>query len=116
MSYEIEGILEEISQTMYISETFKKRDFVLKVVGHNNYEDFIKFEAHQDRVDRLDQVQVGSQVTVKFSVGGRKWINPQGEIKIFNTLKAFYISSNQQSGNPQQPSYTPPENSEEIPI
>lgn len=37
----------------------------------------------------LDNYAVGQEVTVSFNLKGRKWVNPQGATKYFNSLQAW---------------------------
>ena len=41
----------------------------------------------------LDNFKEGDQVEVFFNLRGREWTNPQGEVKVFNTLDAWKIES-----------------------
>ena len=71
----------------------------------------IKFEAVQDKCDLLNNFNVGDLVDVDFNLKGRKWTNPQGEVKYFNSLQAWRIMPHQQSGQDQGP----PEGFSEVP-
>jgi single-strand DNA-binding protein len=99
MTYEITGQVEYISETQFITETFKKREIVLKTVNQNNYEDFVKLEFKQDKCELLDRCAIGSEVTIKFSIGGRKYTTRTGDISYFTSLNAFYVSSQNQQGS-----------------
>jgi len=87
---EFTGTIERIGAIVTVSDKFKKRDFVIND-GAASYPQSVIFEAHQDRVDLLDSVKVGDEVSVKFNLKGRNWTNPSGEIKTFNTLQAWAI-------------------------
>ncbi len=86
---EIQGKLLEISDTVQIKETFRKRDFVLEYSDNPQYPEYVKFECIQDKCDMLDNYAVGQDVTVSFNLKGRKWVDPQGETKYFNSLQAW---------------------------
>ena len=79
----------EISDTVQIKETFRKRDFVLEYSDNPQYPEYVKFECIQDKCDMLDNYAVGQDVTVSFNLKGRKWVDPQGETKYFNSLQAW---------------------------
>ena len=79
----------EISDTVQIKETFRKRDFVLEYSDNPQYPEYVKFECIQDKCDMLDNYSVGQDVTVSFNLKGRKWVDPQGETKYFNSLQAW---------------------------
>ena len=86
---EIQGKLLEISDTVQIKETFRKRDFVVEYSDNPQYPEYVKFECIQDKCDMLDNYSVGQDVTVSFNLKGRKWVDPQGETKYFNSLQAW---------------------------
>jgi hypothetical protein len=86
---EIQGKLLEISDTVQVKETFRKRDFVVEYADNPQYPEYVKFECIQDKCDMLDNYSVGQEVTVSFNLKGRKWVDPQGETKYFNSLQAW---------------------------
>jgi hypothetical protein len=45
----------------------------------------------QDKSDLLNTVAVGENVKVSINLGGREWVNPQGETKYFNSIKGWRI-------------------------
>jgi len=100
MSNEITGTIIVIEDTVQITETFTKREFVLEVPSNKpEYQpELIKFEAIQDRCEALDSFQIGQEVTVLFYLKGRKWTNPQGVDKYFNTLQLGKINTSQGQG------------------
>ncbi|MCM8528846.1 MAG: DUF3127 domain-containing protein [Lentisphaeraceae bacterium] len=106
---QINGKILEILDTVQISESFKKREFVVEY-QENQYPEFIKFELVQDKCSFLDQYAVGSEVTVDFNLKGRKWTNPQGEVKYFNSLQAWRITAvqNEDDHIPAQEGEMPP--------
>jgi hypothetical protein len=58
----------------------------------------------QDKCDLLDGYDIGQEVVIQLNVKGRKWTDPQGVDKYFNTLQAWKISSvaNSIPGVPQE--------------
>ena len=86
---EIQGKLLEISDTVQVKETFRKREFVLEYADNPQYPEYVKFECIQDKCDMLDNYAVGQDVTVSFNLKGRKWVDPQGSTKYFNSLQAW---------------------------
>jgi len=87
---EVTGKLVEIFDTIQVSESFKKREFVVEVVD-GQYSEVIKLELIQDNCSILDGLKIGQEITAKFNLKGRKWTNQQGEDKYFNTLQAWRI-------------------------
>jgi len=86
----ISGNVIVVKDVQHISETFKKREFVL-AVEDGEYSQKIQLEVVQDKCDVLNDVKVGQMLNVEFNLRGREWTNPQGEVKYFNTLQAWKI-------------------------
>ena len=86
---EIQGKILEISDTVQVKETFRKREFVLEYADNPQYPEYVKFECIQDKCDMLDSYSAGQDVTVSFNLKGRKWVDPQGTTKYFNSLQAW---------------------------
>mgnify|MGYP001794576743 CR=1 FL=1 len=42
-------------------------------------------------VDQLDDFAVGDALKVQFNLKGRKWTDPQGQVKYFNSLQAWRL-------------------------
>ena len=100
---EISGKILEIFDTQQIKETFKKRDFVIEYAENPTYPEFIKFEIIQDKCVLLDDFKAGDQVSVNFNLKGRKWTDPQGQVKYFNSLQAWKIVGEEQAANNEAP-------------
>jgi len=106
---EIKAKIEKIFPTQQISGTFRKREFVVEYADNPQYPEAIKFECIQDKCDQLDQFAEGQQVTVSFNLKGRKWTDPKGEVKYFNSLQAWRITpESQQQSTPSSGGAAPP--------
>jgi hypothetical protein len=102
----IKGKLLEISDTQQISDGFKKREFVLEYAENPQYPEFVKFESIQDKCALLDGYKAGDEVDVYFNIKGRKWNDPKGGVKYFNSLQAWKIdgaSAGQNTTPPASP-------------
>ena len=66
-SYQVKGVIAVIGDAMQVSQSFRKREFVIEVVD-NNYSELIQLEFIQDKCEILNQYQVGMQVNVKFNL------------------------------------------------
>lgn len=113
----VKGKIVELFDTVQVKETFKKREFVLEHAENPQYPEFVKFELIQDKCELLDNNKVGDEVEVHFNLKGRKWVDPKGETKYFNSLHAWKIdkSSEQQAEKAQAGQFdnlTPPPVSE----
>ena len=89
----VEGKIVEKYDTQNIKETFKKREFVLEYAENPQYPEYIKFELIQSNCEELDNINVGEAGTVNFNLKGRKWTDPNGEVKYFNSLQAWRIDA-----------------------
>jgi hypothetical protein len=89
---EITGKLVEIFDTVQINDSFRKREFVVEYSDNSQYPEFIKFELFQDKAEIIDGYKVGEEIEVAFNLKGRKWNDPKGGVKYFNTLQAWRLS------------------------
>ena len=80
----IEGIPLEKSETQSVTETFKKREFIVEYAENPQYPEFIKFELIQNNCEQLDSINVGEDITINFNLKGRKWSDTKGIVKYFN--------------------------------
>lgn len=94
----VKGKILEIFDTQNISNTFKKREFVLEYAENPQYPEYIKFEMIQDKCALLDGLNVGDTVDVYFNLKGRKWTDPKGEVKYFNSLQAWKFETESAAG------------------
>jgi hypothetical protein len=108
MSFEIEGKLIEKFETVQISDSFQKREFVLETEennGGNIYNQNIKFQLIQKGCGEIDSSNVGDVVKVHFNLQGRKW-EKDGKTSYFNSLNAWRIEKLKaipQSGQSAEP-------------
>jgi hypothetical protein len=105
---EIKAKLLEVFNTQQISQSFRKREFVVEFAENPQYPEFVKFELIQDKCDLLDNMKAGDMVNVSFNLKGRKWTDPQGQVKYFNSLQAWRITPEQASAPTDGGGGTPP--------
>ena len=89
---DIQGKLIQKNETTKINDSFRKREFVVEYVENPQYPEFLKFDLIQDKCDFLDEFNVGDTLKVDFNLKGRKWTDPSGNDKYFNTLQAWRLS------------------------
>ncbi len=94
----VTGTLIERFDTVEVSDSFKKRDIVVKTDDQYPQEILIQFV--QDKTTILDNFEIGDTVEVSINLRGRSWTSPQGEVKYFNTVEGWRITG---QGNGQQP-------------
>ena len=90
---EVQGKILEIKDTQQVTDSFRKREFVLEYAENPQYPEFLKFELIQDRCDLVNEFAPGQDVSVAFNLKGRKWVNKQGETVYFNSLQAWRITA-----------------------
>jgi single-strand DNA-binding protein len=91
MGMEAIGKLHTIYETKQVSERFTKREFVVELADNPKYPQVVLFQLTGDRVSQLDDLKVGDQVRIEFSLRGREWRSPKGEVKYFNSLDVWKI-------------------------
>ena len=89
----IKGKLIEIFDTIQITETFKKREFIIQDNKNPEYPEYIKVEVIQDKVALLDNINIGDEINVLINIKGRKWEDKEGNIKYFNSIQGWKIES-----------------------
>ena len=88
---EISGKIHAVFEAKQITERFRKREFVLELAENARYPQSVLFQLTGDRCESLDDFEVGDEVRVEFSLRGREWKSPQGEVKYFNSLDVWTI-------------------------
>jgi len=102
MSHELKGFLKEIKDERQVSDKFKLREFVL-TDDSSEYPQHIQLQFTQDRCEKLNGLKSGDRVNVKFNVRGREWTSPQGEVRYFNTLEAWFIQKEDANSSAPEP-------------
>jgi hypothetical protein len=97
---EVSGKVKVVGAEQQVSPTFRKRELV--VTTDEQYPQSIMIEFVQDKSDLLNTITVGDNVKVSINLGGREWINPQGEIKYFNSIKGWRIEKLQNDATASQ--------------
>jgi len=96
---------------------FRKAELILDVTEKPEYPQFVNLEFTQDNTDLLSKYKVGESVKVSINLGGREWVNPQGEAKYFNSITAWRIESvGTASGTPQAPAQQLEEVQDDLPF
>lgn len=99
MSQKLTGTIKVIMDEAKISDSFKKRDFVV-TDNSSMYPQHILFQLTQDRCSLIEGYNVGEMVDVSFNIRGREWTSPQNEVKYFVTLEAWRIERANTNGAP----------------
>tara|TARA_R110000796_G_scaffold134775_2_gene250592 strand:+ start:98 stop:424 length:327 start_codon:yes stop_codon:yes gene_type:complete len=101
---EVIGKLIVKNDTQDVSEKFSKREFVVET--SEQYPQKIIIQFVQDKCDLLNNYNIGDIVEVGVNLQGREWIDPQGQVKYFNTIQAWKINKQDTAPQTQQ---APPE-------
>jgi len=86
----LQGNIKRILPEQVVSENFKKREVHVEIPSE--YPQVVSIEFTQDKTTLLDNFAEGQQVEIAINLRGREWTNPQGEIKVFNTLQGWRIN------------------------
>lgn len=92
-SYELTGRLIEKFDEQKVSETFRKREFVVETRENRYDRDFIetiKFQVVQDKCALLDNVNLNDDVKITFNIRGRRY-DKDGKTSYFTNLEAWRI-------------------------
>jgi len=89
MSFEVEGRLYKKFDTAQITDSFKKREFVVEIED-GAYTQLIKFQLTQNNCDKLEPYNEGDQMKVTFSLRGREY-NKNGEMLYFTNLESWRL-------------------------
>lgn len=92
MGIEAIGKLHTIFDTKQVSDRFSKREFVVELADQK-YPQTVLFQLTGDRCSQLDNFQVGDQIRIEFSLRGREWRSPSGELKYFNSLDVWRVEA-----------------------
>jgi len=87
MAYELTGKVKLIQDAQTFNSGFTKREMVV-TVEEGKYPQDINLEFVQDKVNLLDALQVGQEVTVTFDIRGREYNG-----RYFNNLQAWKIQA-----------------------
>lgn len=91
MGLETTGKIHVLFEAQQVTERFRKREFVLELADNPQYPQYVQFQLTGNRCENLDGFAVGDEVRVEFSLRGREWKSPKGDIKYFNSLDVWAI-------------------------
>ncbi len=83
----VKGVIVNIED--YAKGNFKSRKVTVDTKG--DYPQFITVEFAQKNHAKSNFLNVGDVITAEVNISGRKWENPQGEVKYFNSLGAWKV-------------------------
>jgi single-stranded DNA-binding protein len=126
MNMQIQGKIHAAFDTEQVTERFRKREFVLELDAASRYPQYVMFQLTGDRCGELDGYSPGEEIGVEFSLRGRQWTSPKGDIRYFNSLEVWSIerrgeaAPNASEGSSAQPGRgnepPPPSDDDDIPF
>ncbi|MEM9920864.1 MAG: DUF3127 domain-containing protein [Bacteroidota bacterium] len=91
MAFDVEGKLYKKFDTNQVTDTFRKREFVLEMED-GAYTQLIKFQLTQNNCEKLDPFNEGDQLKVTFSLRGREY-KRDNNVSYFTNLDAWRIEA-----------------------
>lgn len=120
MGMETSGRIHALFDTQQVTERFRKREFVVELADNPRYPQYVLFQLTGDRCEALDGFEVGQQVRVEFSLRGREWKSPKGELRYFNSLDVWTLEplegGSRAGRRPADPNEPPPPGDEDVPF
>jgi hypothetical protein len=102
MGFEVQGKVVKKFEAQQVTERFRKREFVLEI-DDGRYPQTVLFQLTGNRCEALDPINEGDAVGVEFSLRGREWTSPKGEVKYFNSLEVWKVERAGAGQNPDEP-------------
>jgi hypothetical protein len=123
MGLEAAGRIHLLNETQQVTERFRKREFVVELADNPRYPQLVQFQLTGDRCENLEGFQVGDEVKIEFSLRGREWTSPKGEIRYFNSLDVWAVEkvggaqgADNPFGGPPGDDVPPPTDDDDIPF
>lgn len=91
MNMQVQGKIHAAFDAEQVTQRFRKREFVLELEGGSRYPQYVMFQFTGDRCEMLDGFSSGDEVKVEFSLRGREWTSPKGDVRYFNSLETWSI-------------------------
>lgn len=80
------------------SNSFTKRVVHIETESDSKYPQVLAVEFQGERVSLTDKLKDGDTATFHINLRGREWTNPQGEMKVFNTITVWKLDGLESSG------------------
>jgi len=108
MSFELAGKLIEKFDVQQVSDSFRKREFIVERIENQSgmeFTDHIKFQLTQDRCSIIDSINIQDEIKVSFNIRGRRWVKDDN-VSYFTNLEAWRIEKT--AVTPEEPPPPPP--------
>jgi len=87
----LQGKVKLVGQTEQVSDKFKKRELVITTNDNPTYPQHISVQCTNDKCVMLDNLSIGTEVSLEINLRGREWTSPKGEVKYFNTIECWKV-------------------------
>lgn len=84
----LKGTIKAMYATEQITQTFSKKEIVVET--QETYPQCILLQFTNGNIDKLDHINVGDNVEVKYNLRGRGY-EKNGETRYFNTIEGWDI-------------------------
>lgn len=84
----IKGTIKALFATEQITQTFSKKEIVVET--QETYPQSILLQFTNNNINKLDNINVGDNVEVKYNLRGRGY-EKNGETRYFNTIEGWDI-------------------------
>jgi hypothetical protein len=92
MGIEATGKVYRIDATQQVTDRFSKREFIVELADNPKYPQHVMFQCTGDRCTQLDDLAVGDEVRIEFSLRGRLYNSKKtGEEGCFNSLDCWKV-------------------------
>lgn len=89
---EIKGTIVQINPVQTVGKNnFKKSSIWIETA--DQYPQTIEIEFVKEKADEIQSLSIGSNITVQIDIKGRKWTNPDGLTRVFNTIQGWKYAS-----------------------
>ena len=65
----------------------------IRIETADQYPQTIEIEFVKEKADEIQSLSIGSNITVQIDIKGRKWTNPDGLTRVFNTFQGLKYAS-----------------------
>ena len=90
MNMQVQGKIHAAFDAEQVTQRFRKREFVLELEG-NPAIPSTSCSSSPGTAARCSTATKGDEVKVEFSLRGREWTSPKGEVRYFNSLETWSI-------------------------
>ena len=85
---ELKGTIIKVNPVQTVgTKGFKKASLWIETA--DQYPQTIEIEFVKDKADEIQALSSGSNITVQIDIKGRKWTNPDGLTRVFNTVQGW---------------------------